>query len=67
MKFKVGDIVEVVSVDAFYHKALGEVAEVNDDEILVYFKYIDMDTEEEVIYEECEYYEDEIKLIHRGE
>lgn len=63
MEIKVRDIVKVVSVDAFYYNAMGEVGEIEDDEIHVYFTAIDDLTGEEFIYEDCYYYEDELEII----
>ena len=61
MKFKVDDIVEVVSADAFYYKVMGRIDSILVDPELDYFEYkvvfemIDMKTDEVTIYEECEY------------
>lgn len=67
MKFKVNDIVKIVSVDAFYYNALGRVAEVNDDEVYVVFEMIDSDTGEVSVYEDCYYYDYEVELYEGGE
>lgn len=72
MKFKVDDIVEVVSADAFYYKAMGRidsilvVPELDYFEYNVVFEMIDMETDEVTIYEECVYLEEEIELVKRG-
>lgn len=72
MKFKVNDIVEVVSADAFYYKAMGRIDSILVDPELDYFEYkvvfemIDMKTDEVTIYEECVYLEEEIELVKRG-
>lgn len=72
MKFKVNDIVEVVSADAFYYKVMGRIDSILVDPELDYFEYkvvfemIDMKTDEVTIYEECVYLEEEIELVKRG-
>lgn len=72
MKFKVNDIVEVVSADAFYYKVMGRIDSILVDPELDYFEYnvvfemIDMETDEVTIYEECVYLEEEIELVKRG-
>ena len=72
MKFKVDDIVEVVSADAFYYKVMGRIDSILVDPELDYFEYnvvfemIDMKTDEVTIYEECVYLEEEIELVKRG-
>lgn len=72
MKFKVDDIVEVVSADAFYYKLMGRIDSILVDPELDYFEYnvvfemIDMKTDEVTIYEECVYLEEEIELVKRG-
>ena len=72
MKFKVDDIVEVVSADAFYYKVMGRIDSILVDPELDYFEYkvvfemIDMETDEVTIYEECVYLEEEIELVKRG-
>lgn len=72
MKFRVNDIVEVVSADAFYYKVMGRIDSILVDPELDYFEYnvvfemIDMETDEVTIYEECVYLEEEIELVKRG-
>ena len=63
MKFKTGDIVQVINENAFYNGALGEVAEVDDDEILVHFIAVNDITGEVFVYEECFYQEEELDLF----
>lgn len=63
MNYKVGDVIIVVSVDAFYCGAIGRIREVYEDYYNVVFEAKDMDTGEVFIYEECDYLEEEIELF----
>ena len=67
MKFKIGDVVKVINNEAFYYNAIGEVGEIEDDEIHVYFIAIDETTGEEFIYEDCYYLEEELEIVIKKE
>ena len=69
MKFKVGDIVEIIDKDAFYYGAIGDIDEIDlEDEYSyhVIFTMIDDYTGEERVYEDCPYKESQLKL-YEGE
>ena len=69
MKYNVGDIVEIIDSNAFYHGALGTVDKIYTDdeyEYFVVFQMINETTGEEEVYEECYYKESQIKIF-KGE
>ncbi len=67
MKYRVGDIVKIIEdKEVFYHGAVGRIDSYYEGDYYVVFEYIDMETGEVGIYEDCYYDESQIRL-YEGE
>ena len=61
MRYQVGDIVRVIDKNAFYYNAIGQISEITNNDYLVIFTAIDNDTGEYFVYEDCYYYDYQLK------